>query len=476
MSFIDVISEFDNITISNISYGKNTLSGIVTLTRNGEDIPFNLKFRYSDDVSLNENLGGLIITMPAINFTLFAKKLTLDYPVSDNDMEAIKKFVRINNRDVFINKLVRRRYEFFKSNYIPTDSDITSSNIDGITEVVRTDSFMDTHAPETIENNVAILSSGGKESLLSYGMLSEIGANTFEIFFNESGAHWMTAKTAYDDFTAKKRNAERIWSNVDRFYRFCLRNMQSINQNVIQRKTDTYPVQLFIFPVYVMSSLPIIEKNKISGIVIGDEFDDPREMGDFKGFKHYYGIFDQSIDFNRIMSSYLNHKGFQTSVWSAVYPITASVVENILVNRYPDLFRLQRSCHSCRKVEGLIRPCGNCSKCMGVMLFVKAAGGNLSTIGYDNLNNEELLSKVSKERMRLDPDELILLEERLGKEPTDNKDRTHIESIHILPEESESFSFVPENFRDSIRKIIFSYTNGEYSLRNNEWIKNKPLQ
>ncbi|MCW6168368.1 MAG: metal-binding protein [Thermoplasmatales archaeon] len=476
MSFIDVISEFDNITISNISYGKNTLSGIVTLTRNGEDIPFNLKFRYSDDVSLNENLGGLIITMPAINFTLFAKKLTLDYPVSDNDMEAIKKFVRINNRDVFINKLVRRRYEFFKSNYIPTDSDITSSNIDGITEVVRTDSFMDTHAPETIENNVAILSSGGKESLLSYGMLSEIGANTFEIFFNESGAHWMTAKTAYDDFTAKKRNVERIWSNVDRFYRFCLRNMQSINQNVIQRKTDTYPVQLFIFPVYVMSSLPIIEKNKISGIVIGDEFDDPREMGDFKGFKHYYGIFDQSIDFNRIMSSYLNHKGFQTSVWSAVYPITASVVENILVNRYPDLFRLQRSCHSCRKVEGLIRPCGNCSKCMGVMLFVKAAGGNLSTIGYDNLNNEELLSKVSKERMRLDPDELILLEERLGKEPTDNKDRTHIESIHILPEESESFSFVPENFRDSIRKIIFSYTNGEYSLRNNEWIKNKPLQ
>jgi hypothetical protein len=475
MSFADIISEFDNITISNISYGKNILSGTITLARNGKNIPFNLRFRYSEDVSLNKNLGGLILTMPAINFTLFAKKLTLDYPVSDNDIEVIKKFVKINNRDVFINKLLRRRYEFFKPEYIPGDSDVTSSNIDGITEVVRTNLFEDTYVHETTANNVAILSSGGKESLVSYGMLSEIGTNTFEIFFNESGAHWMTAKTAYDDFVAKRSNVKKIWSNVDRFYRFCLRNMQSIDQNMIKRKTDTYPVQLFIFPVYVMSSLPIIEKNNISGIVIGDEFDDPREMGDFKGFRHYYGIFDQSIEFNNIMSSYLNHKGFQTTVWSAVYPITASVVEKILVKRYPDLFRLQRSCHSCRKVGESIKPCGNCSKCMGVMLFVRAAGGNLSTIGYDDLSNEELLAKVAKERMRLDPDELVLLEERLGREPIDNKDRGHIESIHILPGENESFSLVPEAFRDSIRNVVSNYTNGEYVLRNNEWIKNKPL-
>ncbi len=476
MKFSETISEFDNVIVSNVSATNNSLTGKITLVREDTRLPFDVKFRYSEDVVINDNIGGLILTMPVINFTLFAKKITLDFPVSESDLSVIKKFIQINNRDVFINKLVRRRYEFFRKDYLPHEEDINADNLDGITKVVRSERFRDDYEHKMAENNVAILSSGGKESLLSYGMLNEVGANTFQIFFNESGAHWMTAKTAYDAFEGSKKNTFRIWSNVDRFYRFCLRNMRSIDQKMILRKTDTYPVQLFIFPVYVMSSLPILIKHKVAGIVIGDEFDDPREMSSFKGFKHYYGIFDQSQDFNDIMSDYLENKGIGIRLWSAVYPITASVVEKILIKRYPDLFKLQRSCHSCRRVGGVIKPCGNCSKCLGIMLFVRAADGKLSDIGYDDLTNKDLLLKVEKERMRLDSDELIMLQDILGKKTADTVDRKHTQSVHVLPGERSSFSLIPSKFRSSVKNIIERYAKDEYILKNGVWIRNKPSE
>jgi len=473
MRFANLIAEFDDIKVSDVEFTDSSLSGKITLSGHNIEKTFYLRFRYSENVRLNMNLGGLILTVPAINFTLFSKKLTLDFPVSDNDIDIIRKFVKINNREVFINKLARRRYEFFKKDYIPSESDVIADNVDGVTEVVGKQKFRDSYDIRSDPNNVAILSSGGKESLLSYGMLSEIGANTFEIFFNESGAHWMTAKTAYDAFLEEKKNTIKIWSNVDRFYRFCLRNMKAIDQNMIKRKTDTYPVQLFIFPVYIISSLPVLAKHGISSIVIGDEFDDPREMHDFNGFKHYYGIFDQSNDFNDIVSRYLGRKGFRAKVWSAVYPVTASVVEKILVERYPELFVLQRSCHSCRKVNGMIKPCGNCSKCLGIMLFVKAAGGRLQDIGYEDLTNDEILEKVARERMRLDSDELIMLQSALGKKPDDRVDRRHTQSVHILPGEPSSFSLIPDNFREPIKRIVSEYARDEYVLDGDRWVRNK---
>ena len=42
-----------------------------------------------------------------------------------------------------------------------------------------------------------VLSSGGKDSLLSYGLLNEVGVETHPIFVNESGRHWFTALNAY---------------------------------------------------------------------------------------------------------------------------------------------------------------------------------------------------------------------------------------------------------------------------------------
>ncbi|MDA8143640.1 MAG: metal-binding protein, partial [Thermoplasmatales archaeon] len=178
MSYAQKISVFDEIRIKPLQIGKRLISGTVSIKSGDLLKEYRIIFSYSDEINVSENLAGLILTMPVINFTLFTKRLILDFPVSDLDLRNVRELVRINNREVFINKLLRRRYEFFKKEYLPEESDITAENIDGITEVASSGTYTDEAHTGTGNNSVAVLSSGGKESLLSYGILRETGAET----------------------------------------------------------------------------------------------------------------------------------------------------------------------------------------------------------------------------------------------------------------------------------------------------------
>ena len=469
MGFLDRIAEFDEIAITPLTIESRRIIGRARIRRGNQVLDFTLIFRYTEPVEIDRNLAGLILTMPAINFTLFSKRLTLDFPASPVDVQAVRDFVAVNNREVFINKLMRRRYEFFNREFLPSDSDLTEESSRGLTEVVASAGFTD-HDRAKGSGSVAVLSSGGKESLLTFGMLKEIDPGTHAFFFNESGTHWLLAKQAYDYYSAHFGRTHKVWSNVDRFYRFMLGNMKSIDQHVIKGKTDTYPVQLFIFPVYVMSMIPIALKNGISGAVLGDEFDDPTETPAFHGIRHYYGVYDQTRDFNRYISSYLFQKGIDFRVWSAVYPINGSVVERMLMERYHELFPLQRSCHSCRSIGGKIVPCGRCSKCIGVMMFVLAGGGDPHIIGYSQDTVNELGENVSRERLRLDTDELNLMKARLGfARDIDVESLKHVSSVHILPDENHPFEEVPDRFRSDLMAIIQHYAPETSRLIDGSW-------
>ena len=67
-----------------------------------------------------------------------------------------------------------------------------------------------------------VLSSGGKDSLLTYGLLKELGSTVYPLYINESGGHWRTALTAYQYHKKTDPHTQRVWTNVDRFYGFML--------------------------------------------------------------------------------------------------------------------------------------------------------------------------------------------------------------------------------------------------------------
>lgn len=472
MDYAEKIAVLDEIRVRPTYIGGRTIRGKVSFRWKGNEKSFEVIYTYNGDIVANENIAGLLMAMPAINFTLFSRKFVLDFPVSEADISHIREFVRINNREVFINKLARRRYEFFRKEFLPSEADITEENSLGVTvvEATKTATMEMPGGMVPGHHSVAVLSSGGKESLLSYGMLRESGADTHAFYFNESGSHWFTASTAYRYYSRNFPNVHKVWSNVDRLYRFFLRNLEPIDQEAIVRKADTYPVQLFIFPVYAMALVPIALRNGITSMVLGDEFDDPREMPPYHGIRHYFGVYDQTYDFNSTMSSYLEAKGINLTVWSAVYPVSGSVVENALVNRYPHLFGLQRSCHSCRPSGGNMVPCGRCSKCLGILMFVLAARGDPGEILYSRENVENLGSMVQKERMRLDSDELNLMKGRLGLSEVDTSPLRHVDGVHVLPGEKEPFEKVPPQFRGSIQEIIRQYSEGVYHLKDGAWV------
>ncbi len=466
-SYVERAISFDSIRISNPTILENSIRGDITVTSGGSAKTFRLIFTYSEPVAVDERIAGLILTMPVINFTYFARELRLDFPIGTADLDLLRNFLKVNAREVFINKICRRRYEFIRKEYIPADSDINASNSDGMTEVIAHVSAQGNYNMRGDKKTSAVLSSGGKESLLSYGMLKEIGERTFSFFFNESGGHWITAKTSYDYFSANFRDVLKAWSNVDRFYKFMQRQVKILDQVAVTRWADTYPLQLFIFPVYIFALIPFMIKHSISSVYIGDEFDDPREMPEFHGLKHYYGIFDQSLDFNKLMSKYFTSIGIDAVLTSAVYPISGNMVEKILLQRYPDLFSLQRSCHSCHYENGKIVPCGRCSKCLGIQMFVRAAGGDPAKIGYESISIEELHRRVMSERMRLDSDELSYMKSMLF---DNNEPRvSHVTGIHILPGEKRPGELMPEHVRNKIVEIIQKYTDGKFSLVNGEW-------
>lgn len=471
MDYIDRVRSFDDIEISVTEISSMSVKGNVSF-RSGEDIiDFPLIFSFSEDIEVDENMAGMMLTMPAINFTYFSKNLTLDFDVSAEDLSLLSSFLKINAREVFVNKICRRRYEFILPDYIPEESEISPETADGRTTITAKNIISKKYHMEPDYTASIVLSSGGKESLLTYGLMNDAGSKVYSAFFNESGGHWRTAKTSYDFYVKNFENVVKVWSNVDRFYHFVLRKLKILDQNVVKRIADTYPIQLFIFPVYVFSIIPFLIKYHIGSVLMGNEFDDPRDMPDFKGLKHYYGVFDQSNDFSDMITDYLSAKGINSRLWSAVYPISGNLVEEILIRRYPNLFRLQRSCHSCHFRNGSIVPCAKCTKCFGVMMFVLNARGNPEEIGYliDDIDNLE--TAINNAKMRLDSDELEYLKNSLFEGKDVKSELRHVRGIHILPKEKQPLDRIPEIFKDRIFEILLKYADGIYKLPADKWVQ-----
>ena len=465
--YIDDVISFDNIEVSIDKIEKRRITGYIKL----DDFSYKLIFTYAEDIDVDRNIAGLILTMPAINYTYFSRKFTLNFPVTERDIKLVKDFMLINAHEVFINKIINRRYDYIKPEFIPSEKDINQENADGITELVCPEIVEEEKSWVIREDRVAIMSSGGKESLLAFGIFNEINKpeNNYAFYFEESGSHWLTAKTAYDYYRNNYNNIMKVWSNTDRFYHEALKHLKIIKQEMIDIRSDDYPIQVFIFPLYIFLLLPLIKKYGIGNIIMGDEFDDPRGMEDYKGLKYYYGIFDQTYDFNHMLSIYFRDKGINSSVYSIVYPVTGYVEEKVLMNRYRDLFLQQRSCHSCHEKNGLIYPCGKCSKCLGILLFIESAGGNPRDIMYSDADVRLLGHRLLKSRLRLDPDEKEYAESKLRFTGHVNPEINHVAGMHIMPYEKYVLSAVPENFREPIRRILSESTCGIYELKDEKW-------
>ncbi len=227
----------------------------------------------------------------------------------------------------------------------------------------------------------AILSSGGKESLLTLGLLKEIGCETYPIFVNESGRHWHTALNAYRHLTASHPGTRRVWTNADRVFAWFLRRLPFVRQDFANIRSDEYPIRLWTVAVFLFGALPLLRVNRIGHLLIGDEFDTTRRAYHL-GIPHYDGLYDQSRYFDQMVSRYFQRKGFAVVQFSAVRNLSELLVQKILAERYTDLFEHQVSCHAAHQDGARVRPCGRCEKCRRIVGMLVAFELNPKQCGY----------------------------------------------------------------------------------------------
>jgi len=422
-----------------------------------------LSFKYDFPISMDQQDLRMLSMIPIVNYSLFTDEIEAEFPITQQDYDFLKKMMVINSREIYVNKIIRRS-EFFRKEFIPelpneTDASFSPSLNISIEKNDRTG--------KKDSGSVAIMSSGGKDSLLTYGLMKEVGANVYPIFVNESGGHWRTASVAYDYFRSSDSNTLKIWTTIDRFYRKMNSKIKALNEKALTMWSDTYPIQLFIFPVYIFSSLPYIFKYGISGIMKGDEFDDPRSFKPEYGISHYYGIYDQTQAFDKVLNAYFESVGYGIKFYSALRNITGLIEERILFERYPELARLQRSCHSCHEEGGQIIPCGRCTKCDGILLFLSANSLDPRIINYRDEDVKDFENTYLERKFRVEEDEKehsIFLISKGAR----GAQKEHVEKIHYDPEFCD-VNLIDERWRDKIMNILEKYTKGTTRLENEEW-------
>ncbi|MFH1100687.1 MAG: hypothetical protein V1726_01445 [Methanobacteriota archaeon] len=471
---------FSSIALEDPIIESNIVRTEVLLKDNdGQEHRFQLMNKYEHPLnSKHLPVLRLAFCMPLLNYGLFSEQFQLRFPLSEADVSLLNDLNMIFSRDIFVNKIAKGTNPYILPEYFPKEDKITQGDGDAKATITPTSIHADTPLHTSMNPmRCGVLSSGGKDSLLTYGLLKELGAQVYPLYMNESGGHWKTALSAYRYHTQNDPNTQRVWTNVDRFYTFMLDHLHLIRSDHRKKWEDIYPLRLCIFPFYVFSLLPLFVDQQIGNLLIGSEFDDFRTEIQFKGIKHYYGLYDQHQDYDAQMNRWYHQRIPGLHQWSALRNISGLVDQRILVQRYPHLARHQRSCHSCHIKNGNVYPCGTCLKCLGVLLFLLANKADPSIMNYRKKDVDFFYKKITTSPISLDTDEkthsFFLLEDThisCGFSYID-----HVEKIHIDPATCNP-QFYPKQFRENLLKILEEYTTGYCTLENGKWVSTEKWQ
>jgi hypothetical protein len=329
------------------------------------------------------NLAAMMTAQVALNYGLFADEIVFHGPFDDVDRRFLRDMAENTAREIVVKRFLepnpflrgaavglpatkRRRYCHARIRFTQ----------------VRRQSPAGPVAPWSNDpSRCAILSSGGKESLLTLGLLRELGCATYPFFVNESGRHWLTALNAYRHLADSHPGTGRVWTNSDRVFAWFLRQLPFVRQDFATVRSDEYPIRLWTVAVFLFGVLPLLRRDGVGRLLIGDEFDTTRRAR-HHGIPHYDGLFDQSRYFDLALTRYFQRKGCGIQQFSVVRNLSELLVQKTLAERYPGLSQHQVSCHAAHVDGERIRPCGRCEKCRRIVGMLVAFGLDPERCGY----------------------------------------------------------------------------------------------
>ena len=483
MNDIRTLVVFNELKVHQVIIEPKRVKATYTIVKNdgGEvsnELIYSYKNAYFDKSSaVDANLASMMLAQVALNYGLFFKTITLDGLYDAADKRFLLDMMENTSREIVVNKFLVKN-EFLK----PPFDNLTIQKLERYTAADL--NFVNTcfanlklnkERAVTDKNQYAILSSGGKDSLLTYGIIKEIG-EPHPVFINESGRHWFTAINAHEHFEKIEPNTVKPWCNSDRIFNWMVKQMPFIKENFQNIRADIYPIRLWTVAVFLFGVLPVARKRGIANILIGNEYD-TTVKGNHNGISHYNGLYDQSKYFDNALTRYYQKKGWNMYQYSILRSLSELLILKVLVKRYPDLQQHQVSCHAAHEFEGRMLPCGKCEKCRRIVGMLKALDEDPKRCGYSENQIENGLKALGQQKVKqIGSDAAHLYNLLLQKNLIDKNEHTlkiaksHPEMVKLrFDNERSLLSDLPQHIRKPLFSILSKYSDGAVQLLDRKW-------
>ena len=414
----------------------------------------------------------------ALNYGLFCRQIVFHGLYGEEDKKFILDMMENTSREILTNKLLIKN-EFLKPPFDSLQAEKKEKYTQAKVVFINT-LFSDLRLlPEkaTVDyTKYAILSSGGKDSLLTYGIIKEIGT-PYPVFINEAGRHWFTAVNSYRHYKNTDPNTEKPWCNSDRLFNWMLKHLPFIKENYASIRADIYPIRLWTVAVFLFGVLPIVRKKGIGNILIGDEYD-TTVKGNLNGISHYNALYDQSKYFDNALTRYYFKKGWNAYQYSLLRSLSEMLIMKVLIKRYPKLQEHQVSCHAAHELNGRMYPCGKCEKCRRIIGMLKALDENPEKCGYSETQIQDGLKALgSKPVKQIGSDAAQLYFMMLEKKLIENNAFTtraakqHPEILKLrFDQERSKLEDLPKHIRKPLFNILSQYASSSTKRIHNQWI------
>jgi creatinine amidohydrolase/Fe(II)-dependent formamide hydrolase-like protein/7-cyano-7-deazaguanine synthase in queuosine biosynthesis len=486
----NVLAVIPKLEVGPVQLERHRITMPYRVSRKGTTDAIQLVYRFEEDVFLpNEydsvNLASMMGVQAALNYGLFCDQMIFHGSFDSDDQRFIQEMASNTAREIFVKKFLQpnpflvepvnhlpptKKRNYLHAQLLFPDKPVPSSHEAGKSgkPAVHWKGDLSRHA---------VLSSGGKDSLLTFCVLKEIGYEVHPVFINESGRHWFTALNAYRHFAAHENGTARVWTNSDQVFNWMLRHLPFVRKDFQNARSDAYPIRLWTVPVFLFGALPILRKRGIGRLLIGNEHDTTRKVS-FKGISHHDGLYDQSRYFDDTVTRFFHRKGWRISQYSVLRPLSDLLIEKILVERYPELQGHQVSCHAAHKEGSRIRPCGRCEKCRRIVAMLSAIGADPTRCGYTVEQTRRCLADLTHRDLHVEAEGVehlafLLSESGLISQPFIGsiraREKPEIMKLRFNSERSP-VETIPVDLRGPLYRIYLEHAQGAVRKRGKTWV------
>jgi hypothetical protein len=289
----------------------------------------------------------------------------------------------------------------------------------------------------------------GKESLLSFGLMRELGVKTDLVYFENT-------------WDAESFHQMRILKEFEKEF--------NIKGNIVVDECDEFDSDSYFKGIvskgvygsnamnsYMMLALPIALQGKAGSLAFGNEQNFNDKFKDREGREGYVSFEQSSLGMkvqNQILSRFT---GGKVKLASYVEPLYQIAEMKILLNRYPAIAKHLMSC-SHKDVENMDnRWCHACDSCSLMHLFISAIGKDPAQFGF-KLNFFDKSFEKYDDLLYDDLDSLDSIYERKKKE------RDQVLFAYYLAYRNGAKGYLIDKFRKTLLKEAIEREDELYDI------------